>query len=152
MDDPLYVERKNLMKAKKDLDAYLKKRADTKKKITPQEEAMKSSLQNKLLEQKIKYKEEEKKAQRVKREIQKQEMKEAGGDAHKNIILPQYVKNEELQVYEEVNMPPKSMYKAIGYNDMQRVKVVMEGDDAEKRSENIKRESKILQRTSTVAR
>lgn len=44
------------------------------------------------------------------------------------------------------------MYKAIGYNDMQRVKVIMEGDDAEKRSENIKRESKILQRTSTIIR
>lgn len=44
-DDPLYVERKNLLKAKNDLENYLKKRADKKQKITPQEEAMKSSLQ-----------------------------------------------------------------------------------------------------------
>jgi len=30
------------------------------------------------------------------------------------------------------------MYKAVGYNDMNRVKIVMEGDDAEKRDENAK--------------
>ena len=32
-------------------------------------------------------------------------------------------------------MPPKSLYKAIGYNDMNRVKIMMEGDDEDKRFE-----------------
>ena len=70
-------------------------------------------------------------------------MKESGGDAHKNIILPKYILNKDLNVYEEVDPPPKSLYIAVGYNDMERVKIIMEGDDAEKRSENNKRESKI---------
>ena len=70
-------------------------------------------------------------------------MKESGGEAYKNIILPKYILNKDLNVYEEVDPPPHSLYIAVGYNDMERVKVIMEGDDAEKRSENNKRESKI---------
>ena len=57
-NDPLLVERKNLIKAKKELDGYLEKRASEKKKASPQEEAMKASLQKKLLTQQIKFKEE----------------------------------------------------------------------------------------------
>ncbi len=38
-------------------------------------------------------------------------------------------------------MPPKSLYKAVGYNDMQRVKTIMEGNDADKRSEMERKES-----------
>ena len=43
--------------------------------------------------------------------------------------------NEELKVWEEVDVPPKSLYKAIGYNDMNRVKIMMEGNDDDKRAE-----------------
>lgn len=39
-----------------------------------------------------------------------------------------------MKVYEEIDAPPKSLYKSVGFNDMQRVKVIMEGDDADKRS------------------
>ena len=61
-------------------------------------------------------------------------MKEAGGgEDHKNIILPKYQLNEELKVYEEIDVPPKSLYKPVGFNDMERVKIMMEGNDAEKR-------------------
>jgi len=67
-------------------------------------------------------------------------MKEAGNDASKNIILPKYIMNDALKVYEEIDVPPKSIYKPIGYNDMKRVKTFMEGDDNAKRIEN---ESKI---------
>ena len=67
--DPLFVERKQLLKAKKDLDDYLKRRAEKKGKPSPQEEAMKASLQKKLQMQQIKFKEEQKKAQAVNREI-----------------------------------------------------------------------------------
>ena len=69
-DDPLVVERQALLKAQQGLDNYLKQRADTKGKPSPQEEAMKASLQKKLLAQQIKFKEEQKKAQAVERELQ----------------------------------------------------------------------------------
>ena len=54
--------------------------------------------------------------------------------------MPKYVLNKDLNVYEEVDIPPHSIYKAVGFNDMQRVKIFMEGDDADKRSD-AKRES-----------
>ena len=38
-------------------------------------------------------------------------------------------------MYEEVDPPPKSLYKPVGYNDMERVKIMMEGNDAEKRAD-----------------
>ena len=71
----------------------------------------------------------------MKREIEKNEMREKGEGAHQNIILPKYMMNQDLKVYEEIDAPPSSMYKAVGYNDMLRVKEMMEGDDADKRSE-----------------
>ena len=70
-DDPLVVERQRLVKAQQSLDNYLKQRADGKGKPSPQEEAMKASLQKALLAQQIKFKEEQKKAQAVERELQK---------------------------------------------------------------------------------
>lgn len=102
---------------------------------------MKASLQKRLLTQQIKFKEEQKKAQAVKREIQKMEMKETGQESHKNILLPKYVLNADLKVYEEVDCPPKSLYKAVGYNNMEKVKVIMEGNDEEKRSAFERKES-----------
>jgi len=49
--------------------------------------------------------------------------------------LPQYELNEKLKVYEEVKIPPKDLYMAVGYNDLEKVKVFMEGNDKEKRIE-----------------
>lgn len=40
-----------------------------------------------------------------------------------------------MKVYEEIDIPPSSLYKAVGFNDMHRVKVIMEGDDKDKRSD-----------------
>ena len=70
-DDPLVVERQRLVKAQQSLDKYLKERADAKGKPSTQEEAMKASLQKALLAQQIKFKELQKKAQAVERELQK---------------------------------------------------------------------------------
>jgi len=83
------------------------------------------------------------------------EMAENGMPVHQNIILPKYQLNQDLKVYEEIDMPSKSIYKAVGYNDMQRVKVIMQGDDADKRSELQRRESVIkeeLKRGTTMVR
>jgi len=62
-------------------------------------------------------------------------MKESGAESHKNIIIPKYVLNPDLKIYEEIDIPPTSLYKAVGYNDMARVKIIMEGDESDKRSE-----------------
>ena len=97
--------------------------------------------------QTIKFKEEQKKAQAVMRELEKLEMKESGQASHKNIILPKYVMNQDLKVYEEIEAPPKSIYKAVGYNDMQRVKAMMEGDEKEKRNAN----SDSIKKSKTLA-
>ena len=105
--------------AKADLEGHLQKRADAKAKPSPAEEALKAGLQKRLLVMQVKFKEEQKKAEKVKREIEKQEMKNSGSDqSHQNIILPKYVLNKDLNVYEEVDIPPTSLYKAVGFNDM----------------------------------
>ena len=77
-------------------------------------------------------------------------MQQSGQAAHKNILLPQYVMNQDLKVYEEVEIPPASIYKPVGYNDMTVVKTIMEGDDSDKRSEAKKRESMAVERTATA--
>ena len=117
------------------MDEYNAKRRESKVKPTAMEESIKQGLQKALHAQKIRFKEEQKKAQALLREVEKQEMKNSGQEVHKNIILPKYVMNNDLKVYEEVDMPPRSLYKAIGYNDMARVKIMMEGDDEDKRLE-----------------
>ena len=96
---------------------------------------MKSSLQKALLQQKIKFQESKKKAKAAERELMKLEMAEKGQELHKNILMPKYELNAELKVYEEIDAPPKSIYMPVGYNDMQKVRVYMEGDDHEKRNQ-----------------
>ena len=75
------------------MDAYILKRKEAKVKPTAMEEGIKQGLQKALLAQKIKFKEEQKKAQALMREVEKQEMKNQGQEVHKNIILPKYVMN-----------------------------------------------------------
>jgi len=37
--------------------------------------------------------------------------------------------NEDLNIWMEVNKPPETMYMAVGFNDLPRIKQMMEGDD-----------------------
>ena len=79
-------------------------------------------------------------------------MRDSGGlDSSSNIIMPKYEMNEDLKIYLEVNVPPKSIYKPIGYNDLNKVKEIMEGDDSEKRSSDFK-DQKSMRQTSIVKR
>ena len=57
-------------------------------------------------------------------------------------------------MYEEIKVPAKSLYKCVGYNDMQRVKIIMEGDDSDKRSslQRKNEEEGLIARSSTVKR
>lgn len=48
--------------------------------------------------------------------------------------MPKYTYNEELKVYTEDTPPPASVFKPVGYNNLEVVKQMMEGDDTEKRA------------------
>ncbi len=66
-------------------------------------------------------------------------MKESSEDFGRDIILPKYKYDENFKVYTEINIPPASIYKAVGYNDLISIKKIMEGTDDEKRSgKNVK--------------
>jgi hypothetical protein len=43
-------------------------------------------------------------------------MKNAGEEAHKNIILPKYEYDDRLKIFREVNKPPPTIYAELGYN------------------------------------
>ena len=104
-------------------------------KMTPAENKKKANLKRRLTEQTQKLKEERKKAEKVEQELARHAMKQSGhGDEMcNNILCPKYELNEELG-WMEIDPPPKTMYKKVGYNDLTRVKEMMEGNDAEKRA------------------
>ena len=72
-------------------------------------------------------------------------MKENSQDSFSNIIMPNYIYNEELKVYMEQDVPSKSIYKAVGYNDLARIKMIMDGDDSEKRSSDFQKKNSLRQ-------
>ena len=61
-------------------------------------------------------------------------MKTSGrGQAHQNVIIPNYSYEAELNIWKQVDIPPASLYKPVGYNDLKRVRIIMEGNDEERR-------------------
>ena len=68
-------------------------------------------------------------------------MKQLGawaGSGHMNVLVPNYEFNEELKFYVEKDGPPESMYKTVGFNDLKQVRIMMEGNDEEKRKSDVK--------------
>ncbi len=51
------------------------------------------------------------------------------------ILLPSYKASEFLNLYEEVDIPPETLYMPVGYNDLVNVRKIMEGTDVEKRKQ-----------------
>ena len=47
-DDPLFIERQNMVKAKQDMEAYVQRRRESKVKPTAMEESIKQGLQKAL--------------------------------------------------------------------------------------------------------
>ena len=104
-------------------------------KMTQSDSKMKASITRRLTEQKQKLKDEQKKAAKVEAELEKIKLKEELGDgACDNIRCPMYEYDADLKVYTEKDIPPTSIYKAVGYNDLKRIKNMMEGNDEEKRA------------------
>lgn len=56
-------------------------------------------------------------------------------DGTKNIVIPDYEKDEDLGIYIEMKPPSKQLYKAVGYNDLTTISKMMVGTDEEKRNE-----------------
>lgn len=57
-----------------------------------------------------------------------------GDMAHQMVLCPTYKYNEELKIYTEHCEPPETVFKAVGFNNLEVVKKMMDGDDSEKRS------------------
>lgn len=74
----------------------------------------------------------------VARQIELDQLKLQGGSSAANIVLPKYVYQEELKFFEECDPPSKKLYKGIGFNDKDQIRIMMEGDDNEKRSQKDK--------------
>jgi hypothetical protein len=50
------------------------------------------------------------------------------------VIIPRYIYEDELNIWRQVDIPPTSLYKTVGFNDLKRVRIIMEGNDEEKRN------------------
>ena len=89
---------------------------------------MKAGINRRLLEQKAKLKAEQKKNAKVQKELDKHELKaKVEGGGADNVLAPNYVWDENINVYKELesDRPPSSIYKAVGYNDLARVKLII---------------------------
>ncbi len=69
----------------------------------------------------------------VERRADKFLLKESGQFLTATILIPTYKSSEFLNLYEEIDIPPETLYMAIGYNDLINVRKIMEGTDVEKR-------------------
>ena len=43
-------------------------------------------------------------------------------DSSENVAIPRYRFDEELKVYQELEMPDNKIFKAVGYNDQETIK------------------------------
>jgi hypothetical protein len=91
-------------------------------------------LKKKLKIAKLELNDEIKKQKKLDREADKALLKESSEDFGRDIILPKYKYDENFKVYTEINIPPSSIYKAVGYNDLISIQKIMKGTDEEKHS------------------
>jgi len=63
----------------------------------------------------------------------KQAMKDAGIADTETILCPKYEFVSALNYFVEHDIPPETIYQAVGYNDLKTVDIMMKGDDQEKR-------------------
>ena len=76
----------------------------------------------------------------MQQELDKHALKSSSeGGGCDTILCPQYSLNEDLKIYMEENIPPASMYRPVGYNDLARVQRMMQGDDEERRTKCMKK-------------
>jgi hypothetical protein len=59
------------------------------------------------------------------------------GGAQSNIVMPDYVFDDQLKMYDEniKTIPSSKLYSKVGFNDLERIGEMMYGNDADKREE-----------------
>ena len=134
MDDPVMQQKREVDRIEKKLADYMKQFMTKKTKETKTDLAVKQKLKRQLAEERQKFLQEKKKALKVQKELDKEDMKQRGGDFFSNVLCPKYSFNENLKIYIEEDAPPDTLYKSVGYNNLETVKTLMEGNDKEKRS------------------
>ena len=67
-------------------------------------------------------------------------MQSEDGNVYANtIIIPEYKWNSEMNQYEPGKAPSDLLYKRVGFNDLQIINEIMDGDDAAKRENKTKK-------------
>jgi hypothetical protein len=55
-------------------------------------------------------------------------------DGCKMVVLPRYEYNEALKIYTEIRHPPSTVFRPVGFNNLELVAQMMDGNDTEKRT------------------
>lgn len=99
-------------------------------------EKLQEQLRRRLTEKKQQFLLERKKALLVEKKKKQKDWEDKGDASHALVLLPHYVYDQENKIYRELpeSIPPKELYKCVGYNNLETVRDMMKGSDAEKRT------------------
>ena len=135
---PLRSAQEEVKRIEGELAAYLQEIVKANRKENKTDLAVKTNLKRRLLENRQRFLEEKKKALKTQKKLDEENMKDPNNlccdNAFAIVICPQYVLNEELKIYVEENRPPETVFKAVGFNNLEVVKKMMDGNDLDKRS------------------
>jgi BMFP domain-containing protein YqiC len=135
---PLRSAQEEVKRIEEELQKYLNEIVKANRQENQTDIAIKTNLKRRLLENRQRFLEEKKKALKTQKKLDEESMKDGDHEHCKNafamVICPQYTLNDELKIYTEDSRPPETVFKAVGYNNLEIVKKMMQGDDAEKRS------------------
>ena len=59
------------------------------------------------------------------------------GSSDQTVLIPNYRFDKGLNFYVEREAPPESLYKEIGFNNLQKVRDLMEGDEKERKDKKL---------------
>ena len=62
------------------------------------------------------------------------------GSACMNVLIPNYRFDKTLNFYVEEDVPPETLYKSVGYNNLQTVRDLMEGDEHTRKEKKLTEE------------
>ena len=143
MDDPVMQQKREVDRIELELANYMRQHMTRKSKETKKDLAVKNKLKRSLAEERQKFLEEKKKALKVQKELDKEDMKQKGGKFFSNVLCPKYSFNDNLKIYIEEDAPPETLYKAVGFNNLETVKTLMEGSEKEKRSTTEQKQNRV---------
>lgn len=111
----------------------LKKTAILPNQVNHMREMVAKNINARILKTRVEMKEEQNRLDILNRKADQIAMKEAGCYPGSIIVLPQYKFNENLNLHEEISIPPRSLFIEVGYNNLQTIRKIMNGCDDERR-------------------